>query len=165
MRRNDKRVVVLSDKTEDAGYGIMHVSTTMETEYDISSFPNCEKRTDGRAEKATLFVMNHFYGWQAVPGMGKYLDSKVPNRFNATAKRVGICVLQEGRWPNFLAVDNVGFLDGGERKVVLIINEINKEHCCIGRETVSKNESVAEEKDKESHEPDIGDNVPDHDEL
>lgn len=42
MRAQKKRLVIFSDKIEDTGYGIMYVSSTMETKYDISDYPNCE---------------------------------------------------------------------------------------------------------------------------
>ena len=42
-----------------------------------------------------------------------------------------MCFLQESQWPNFIAVDDVGYKkEGGERKIVLDINKNNKACCC-----------------------------------
>ena len=116
MRQKNKRLVI-------AGYGIMHVSNTMETQYDIRGYPDCEMRSEreGRSLKVPIFIMNHFYGWEAIPGIGCFYEAA--NEFNEIAKRVGVCALQEGQWPNFIAVDNVGSKSGEERQIVLAINE------------------------------------------
>lgn len=70
--------------------------------------------------------MNHFYGLESVPMLGHVYDFKRPNEFNKIAKRVGVCILQEKRWPNFLAIDNVGALNGngGEKQIVQAINNM-----------------------------------------
>lgn len=160
MRQKNKRLVIFSDKAEDAGYGIMHVSRTMETQYDISNFSVCEKRLDGRVETAPVFVLNQLYSWAIVPGLGyfKYHPAYI-NTYEELVRRTGTCFLQEGQWPNFIAVDNVSGKGGKERELVLAINKNNKEHCCFATESIS--EAVLEGADK-------GDNTPhmyEHDEL
>ena len=143
MRKNNKRLVIFSDKFEDAGYGIMYVSDTMETEYDIGEFPNCEKRSEGRAKKSPIFIVNHFYKFSIIPGATKtiatvrsirsIIDKTVDltlinqNQYQNLVRRAGICFFQEGQWPNFMAVDFIGAINGGERKITL---DINSNNCC-----------------------------------
>lgn len=130
MRKSNKRLVIFSDKAEDAGYGIMHVSNTMETQYNLSKYPSCEMRREGRLLKAPIFTMNHFYRLQAVPlGIGRHYEKKKANKFDKTAARVGICTFQEKQWPNFIAVDNVGFEEDETRQIVLAINNRHNEIC------------------------------------
>lgn len=149
MRQKNKRLVIFSDQVEDVGYGIMHVSNTMETQYDISAitgYSNCEMRREGRALKAPIFIMNHFYGWEAIPGLGYFYEAT--NEFNEMAKRAGICALQEGQWPNFIAVDNVGSNGGKEQLIVLAVNEHSEKCCAVAQqkgwlvEIVVKDEDV-----------------------
>lgn len=155
MRKQGKNLVIFSDKSEDAGRGIMHVSGTMETKYDISDYPYCEMRREGRSSRAQIFIMNHFYGWEAVPIVGKYYDYfKCPNKF--VGHRVLKCFLQEERLPNFLAVDHVGAPCGDEKEIVLAINKISNSYC------VDK-DSITEEKHKDKKKEEK--KYPEHDEL
>lgn len=130
MRRTNKRLIIFSDKTEDAGYGIMHVSNTMETQYDLSEFPICEKRSEGRKQNAPIFIMNHFHKYIVVPGISLLYDYDKVNTRGALLLRAGACCLQESQCPNFIAIDNVGSTKDRGRQIVLAINEYN-EKCCI----------------------------------
>ena len=131
MRERKKTIVIFSDKTEDVGKGILHASNTMETKYDLSDYPYCEMRLDGRSSNAPIFIMNHFYGWQAVPfGIGRYYRLKDPNEFRKIVARAGECALQGGQWPNFIAFDNIGYKHNDDREIVIKINAFNKD--CYG---------------------------------
>lgn len=165
MRKSDKRLVIFSDKAEDAGYGIMHVSNIMETQYDIVEFSVCEKRLEGRAERAPVFVMNHFHKYTPIPtattslalfqSLRFIIDSSAdliftnPNQYKNLVLRAGMCYLQEGQWPNFLVVDDVGSEQGGERQIVLAINKNNKKCACINQDSIA--EKNHEDKNKESN--------------
>lgn len=146
MRENNKRLIIFSDKREDEGNGIIGVSSTMETEYDIGKFSNCEKRLDGRQRKSPIFTFNHFYKYSVVPvfttmaevfrKLEYIVDTNTDltlvnqNQYKNLVQRIALCFFQEGQWPNFMAVDNVSSLGGGERKIVIDINKNN--NCCIG---------------------------------
>jgi hypothetical protein len=132
MREKNKRLVVFSDKREDVGYGIMHTLNTMETLYDLNDYPNCEMRTEeeDRALKAPIFVMNHFYKYMPIPGANIFGSYHKANKYNALLLRAGACCLQENKCPNFIAIDDVGLDESGDRKIVLDINRHNKIcHC------------------------------------
>ncbi len=103
----------------------MHVSTTMETQYDLSEYPACEKSREGRSPKAPMFVMNHFYKYEPIPGARLIADFDRVNEYDELLKRVSSCFYQENQWPNFIAVDNVGSKKGGERAIVIDINNRN----------------------------------------
>lgn len=142
MRERKKTIVIFSDKTEDVGKGIIHISSTMETKYDLREYPYCEMRLEGRSLQAPIFIMNHFYGMQAIPyGIGRYYRWKDANEFYKIVTRAGECALQSGQWPNFIAFDNIGYQNNDERKIVIEINNFNRN--CYG---VVKTEDKIESK-------------------
>ena len=157
MRKQGKNLVVFSDKTEDAGYGIMHVSNTMETQYDLSKFFICEKRSEGRAQNARIFVMNHFYKSRAMPGATVLFNYDKVNKYDGLILRVGACCFQEKRCPNFMAVDNIGSDGSADRQIVLAINNHIDKCRCIAQEFLS--EENGEESGSSNNE------IYDHDEL
>ena len=114
MRGQKKRLVVFSDKSEDVGYGIMHVSNTMETQYDLSEYPGCEMRKEGREITSPLLVLNHFYKMFSING-------KIDNSYDFLKKRVCDCYVLKFQWPNFIAVDLVDQSQDAKR-IVLDIN-------------------------------------------
>lgn len=128
-----KRLVIFSDKRVNVGYGIMHTANYMETEYNLRESPACEKRGDNRAYNSNLFVMNHFYPvpLSSAP-LVTFLHGKAPyvgidiyyglNSYKNIVGRVCDCLNQERKFPNFIAVDNVGI--GGDE--VLVVLDINK---------------------------------------
>jgi hypothetical protein len=126
------RLVIFSDKSEDAGYGIMHVSRTMETQFNLIRYNKCELRKTGRSSMAPLLTMNHFYPLTIKAGSyGVNLDDKPPfftmpkklNDYELMHDRVCACYKDNKKWPNFIAVDFVGV--GGAIKIVTDINENN----------------------------------------
>lgn len=159
MRKLNKRLVIFSDKVEDAGYGIIHVSNTMETQYDISEFPVCEKRAEGRVQNALVFVMNHFHKYMAIPGADFIWDySAKANKYSALLLRSGACCLQENKCPNFIAIDDVGLYGKGDRRIVITINKQNFMcHCTEEKNRIFENES--------GNSVSNNSNIPEHDEL
>ena len=156
MRKSKKRLVIFSDKAEDAGYGITHVSNTMETQYDLSEFPVCEKRSEGRIQNTPVFVMNHFYKYMAIPGANLVLNySAKANKYGKLLLRSGACCLQENKCPNFIAIDDVGLDGSGDRQIVLTINKQNFMCHCVEEDYLSEEKSESQ----------INDNIPKHDEL
>ena len=136
MRQHNKQLVVFSDKIEDSGYGIMYVSNTMETQYDLDGFPSCEKRYDGRVEEAPIFIFNHFCKYRSMPASGIICNYKKRNKYDNILLRVAKCWLQECKSPNFVAVDMVGHKKGNEKQIVLDINNYN-EKCYKGMRDIN----------------------------
>ncbi len=117
MRDDGTRLVIFSDNPTD---GMINVREYRETQYNLDESPNCEMRGEGRdrGKNKRLLLMNHFYSQSFLKG--DYNDN---NSYNAIAKRVNICHKEQGRLPNFIAVDFIELgANGGSREVVRKLN-------------------------------------------
>ena len=147
MRQNNKRLVIFSDNGADTAprifplaSGIFSASEYRETQYDLGEFPNCEMRV-GRHPSAQaggtsrLFLINHFYKGSFATGEMTYhqINNPFANSLKGKyakqgprdiATRSEDCLIQEGIYPTFIAVDFVEEGDfGGAREQVLRLNQ------------------------------------------
>lgn len=116
MRRTNQRLVIFSDSKAD---GFINVESYRETKYDLDEFSDCEMRGEGRSSTSDLFVLNHFYAFPRSL-MRNYVNI---NSFETISNRIVKCCQEQGRLPNFIALD---FVEQGEAgKIISRLNKLN----------------------------------------